>query len=73
MRKIVTALGVVPLVAGTAMAVQPLNDSQLNGVIAGSVAPTQPCDCGPITPVPTPTPIPAPMPTPTSTANEPRF
>jgi hypothetical protein len=35
MRKFLLALGVVPLMAGTALAAQPLTDSQMDGVTAG--------------------------------------
>jgi hypothetical protein len=37
-RKILPVLGVVPLVTGAAMAVQPLNDNQMDGVTAGFVS-----------------------------------
>jgi len=35
MRKFLLALGVAPLMAGTAMAAQPLTDNQMDGVTAG--------------------------------------
>jgi hypothetical protein len=35
MRKALLALGVVPLVSGTAVATQPLTDNQMDGVNAG--------------------------------------
>jgi hypothetical protein len=35
MRKFLLALGVVPLMAGTALAAQPLTDNQMDGVTAG--------------------------------------
>jgi len=38
MRKFLLALGVAPLMAGTAMAAQPLTDNQMDGVTAGFAA-----------------------------------
>jgi hypothetical protein len=38
MRKVLLALGVAPLMAGTAMAAQPLTDNQMDGVTAGFAA-----------------------------------
>ncbi|HUK07921.1 MAG TPA: hypothetical protein VLX09_08650 [Stellaceae bacterium] len=38
MRKVLLALGVAPLMAGTAMAGQPLTDNQMDGVTAGFAA-----------------------------------
>jgi len=38
MRKVLLALGLVPLMAGTAMAAQPLTDTQMDGVTAGFAA-----------------------------------
>ena len=38
MRKILLVLGVAPLMAGTAMAAQPLTDNQMDGVTAGFAA-----------------------------------
>jgi hypothetical protein len=35
MRKLILMLGVAPLLAGTAMAAQPLTENQMDGVIAG--------------------------------------
>jgi len=35
MKKLLLALGLAPLVAGTAMAAQPLTDNQMDGVTAG--------------------------------------
>jgi len=37
-RKVLLALGVAPLMAGTAMAAQPLTDNQMDGVTAGFAA-----------------------------------
>jgi len=38
MRKLLLALGMAPLMAGTAMAAQPLTDNQMDGVTAGFAA-----------------------------------
>jgi hypothetical protein len=38
MRKLLLALGMAPLMAGTAMAAQPLSDNQMDGVTAGFAA-----------------------------------
>ncbi|HUK07109.1 MAG TPA: hypothetical protein VLX09_04500 [Stellaceae bacterium] len=38
MKKFLLALGVAPLLAGTAMAAQPLTDNQMDGVTAGFAA-----------------------------------
>jgi len=38
MRKVLLALGLAPLMAGTAMAAQPLTDNQMDGVTAGFAA-----------------------------------
>ena len=38
MKKLLLALGLAPLMAGTAMAAQPLTDNQMDGVTAGFAA-----------------------------------
>jgi len=78
MRKILLVLGVVPLITGTAMAVQPLNDAQMDGVtsgasdnavslpvvVVGGSTPSPLCAVRSCAPPPTPTPTPTPAPTP---------
>ncbi|HUK11010.1 MAG TPA: hypothetical protein VLX09_24290 [Stellaceae bacterium] len=73
MRKILPVLAVVPLITGTAMAAQPLNDNQMNAVTAGVYVL---CGCPNAVQLPPPPPggsltVPPPSPPPPPPSNAP--